>query len=55
MVQKPENLGRLPRSGFVDLSQDTPDFRVMLPTMSGAHKKMNRVEQKGKILGSSQS
>lgn len=28
LVWKPENLGHLPRSGFGDLSQDTPDFGV---------------------------
>lgn len=29
LVWMPENLGDLPRSGFVGLSQDTSDFRVM--------------------------
>lgn len=55
LVQKPENLGDLPRSGSVDLYQDTPDFRAMLPKMSDAYKGMNRVEQMEKTSGSSQS
>lgn len=55
LVQKPESLGDLPRSGFIDLCQDAPDFRVVLPTMSGTHKGIDRIEQKGKTLESSQS
>lgn len=35
-VQRPESLGDLPRSGFVDLSQDAPDFKAVLPTVAAA-------------------
>jgi hypothetical protein len=55
LVQKPESCGDLPRSGFIDLSQDAPAFRVVPPTMSGTHEGIDRVEQKRKTLGSSQS
>lgn len=51
LVQKPESLGDLPRSGFIDLSQDAPDFRAVLPTMSGTHKGMDRAEKKRKDFG----
>lgn len=36
LVQRPESPGDLPRSGFVDLTQDAPDFRAVLPTVSAA-------------------
>lgn len=49
LVWLPKDLGDLPRSGCVDLSQDTPDLRVI--AMSGTCKGMNRMEQTGKDFG----